>query len=241
VAQVNLREQLKLLMALQKIDTQIYRLKEEKKNLPKEIEALKNAFDAKKQNLAQSEKAYLDAQKEKKDREAEFAAKEESVKKLQGQLYQLKTNKEYNAMLQQISDGKADASVIEDRILESMDKLDRAKAGVDEDKKKLQGEEQVFNGEKAKVEAQGKEMDGQLSHLEAEREKTLPGIDKKLLADYDRVLKNREGMAIACVKGDMCSGCNLKVPPQVINMIKMYESVQTCEVCNRILVCEDDD
>jgi len=70
-----------------------------------------------------------------KDREIELASKEENTKKLQAQLYQLKTNKEYNVMLQQIQDSKADASLVEDKILEAMDKIDKAKLNVDAEKR----------------------------------------------------------------------------------------------------------
>ncbi|MGE5307990.1 MAG: zinc ribbon domain-containing protein [Deltaproteobacteria bacterium] len=240
MATVNLKEQLEMLRQLQEVDTQIYRMREEKNAKPREIEVLKSAFEQKKQTLAVMEKTYLDAQKEKKDRELEFQSKEEAGKKLQSQLYALKTNKEYNTMLQQIKDAKADASVIEDRILESMDKIDKAKAAVEDEKKRLQGEEQAFNAEKRKVEDRVKEIDSKLAQLEADRNRLIPGIDKKILADYDRILKSREGLAIVCVRKDMCGGCNMKVPPQVINMIRMYERIQTCEVCNRILAgCDD--
>ncbi len=91
------------------------------------------------------------------------------------------------------------------------------------------------------MDARVKEIDDKLKLLEAERQRILPGIDKKILADYERVLKSREGLAIVCVNGDMCGGCNMRVPPQVVNMIRMYQSIQTCEVCNRILICEDTD
>jgi len=30
------------------------------------------------------------------------------------------------------------------------------------------------------------------------------------------------------------------VPPQVINLIKMYERIITCEVCNRMLYIEEE-
>jgi predicted nucleic acid-binding Zn-ribbon protein len=214
-------------------------MREEKNAAPAQVEILRDAFEQKKQTLAVMEKALLDAQKEKKERELEFAAKEESAKKLQGQLYQLKTNKEYNTMLQQIQDAKADASMIEDRILESMDKIDKAKTTVDEEKKRLQGEEQAFNAEKGKVDARVKEIDGKLAELDDRRKQLVPGIDKKILGDYERILKNREGLAICVVKENSCSGCNMRVSPQVINMIKMYERIQTCEVCNRMLTCDE--
>jgi len=235
VAQLNLKSQLETLVRLQEVDSQIYDLTEEKRAQPLEIEALKNAFEEKKKNLAAQEKGYLDAQKEKKDRELELQTQEENVKKLQTQLYQLKTNKEYSAMLGQINDAKADASTIEDRILESMDKIERSRSSVEEEKKKLQAEEGVFNAQKQKIEQRIKEIDDQLARLGVQRKEILPDIDKTIISQYERILKNREGLAIVAVKNNTCSGCNMLVPPQVINMIQMYERIITCEVCNRIL------
>jgi predicted nucleic acid-binding Zn-ribbon protein len=237
----NLKQQLEILRQLQEFDSQIYRLTDEKTAKPKEIEVLRAAFEEKKLKLAQLEKASLDAQKEKKDRELEFAAKEEAAKKLQSQLYQLKTNKEYNTMLQQIQDAKADASMIEDKILESMDKMDRVKAQAEEEKKRLDQEEQVFNAQKQKVDARIKEIQDVITGLEGQRAQLLPGIDKKILHDYERILKLRDGLAISCVThNSTCSGCNMTLPPQVVNLTRMYDKIITCDVCNRILFVPDD-
>ncbi|MCK9594448.1 MAG: hypothetical protein PHH68_02385 [Candidatus Omnitrophica bacterium] len=236
----NLKEQLQALIQLQAIDTQIYRLNDEKKAKPLEIEALKNAFEAKKESLAKLEKVSLDLQKEKKERELELASKEENAKKLQAQLYQLKTNKEYNTMLQQIQDAKADGSVIEDKILESMDKIESSKADIDNERKKLQQEEQTFNAQKKIVEDRIKEIDEKLRQMEAQRNQNVPAIDTKILAQYERILKNREGLAIVSVKNNTCSGCNMFMPAQVINLIRMYEKIMVCDVCNRILFIGDE-
>jgi len=236
----NLKEQLHTLIQLQAIDTQIYRLNEEKKSQPQEIEALKSAFEAKKENLAKLEKVSLDLQKEKKDRELELGSKEENAKKLQGQLFQLKTNKEYNTMLQQIQDAKADGSMIEDKILESMDKIEKARLDIERERKKLQQEEQEFNAQKKKVDDRIKEIDEKLAQLDIQRKQSVPAIDTKILAQYERILQNREGLAIVSVKDNTCSGCNMFMPAQVINSIKMYEKIMVCDVCNRILFIGDE-
>ena len=67
----------------------------------------------------------------------------------------------------------------------------------------------------------------------------IPEIDPKILSQYERILSNRDGLAIVAVKGDSCKGCNMLVPPQVVNLIKMYERIVTCEICNRILYVEE--
>ncbi len=237
---LDLKEQLRNLLELQTIDTEIYNLEAEKQAKPQETKALDDAFQAKKQGLADLEKKSLDTQKQKKDRELELASKEEGAKKLQAQLYSLKTNKEYQTMLQQINDAKADSSVIEDEILALMDQLDRVKADTDKEKQALQEEEKKFNQEKKKIQERIKEIDDRLAQLQGQRNQVMPGIDRKILTQYERILNNRDGLAIVSVKGNSCQGCNMFVPAQVINLIKMYERIITCEVCNRMLYIKDE-
>ncbi|MDD5196588.1 MAG: C4-type zinc ribbon domain-containing protein [Candidatus Omnitrophota bacterium] len=236
---LNLRSQLSSLIKLQTVDSEIYALCSEKSTKPDEIKAIELSFETKKANLAELEKKLLELQKERKDKELELGSKEEAAKKLQGQLYGLKTNKEYQTMLQQIQDAKADASIIEDKVLELFDKADEARGEVEKEKLRLKEEEKIFLAEKNKTEERVKEIDGRLSQLEAQRKQAIPDIDPKILSQYERILGSREGLAIVVVKGNSCGGCNMFVPPQVINLIKMYEHIITCEMCNRILYIDE--
>lgn len=236
---IDLKSQINNLVRLQTIDSEIYALRDEKASKPEEIKALEAAFEEKKQHLAALEKQLLDLQKQRKDKELELAAKEESVKKLQTQLYTLKTNKEYQTMLHEIQGVKADASVIEDKILGIFDEADKVKNETEQEKQKLKEEEKIFNEEKKNIEGRIKEIDDRLTQLEAQRKEVTPDIDNKILIQYERILHNREGLAIVTVRDDSCGGCNMLVPPQVINLIQMYEKIVTCEVCNRILYIEE--
>jgi predicted nucleic acid-binding Zn-ribbon protein len=232
---VNLKAQLEILVKLQAIDTEIYNLKAEKEAKPQQLKEIEALFEEKKQKLASLEKNLLDLQKQRKDKELELASKEESGKKLQSQLYSLKTNKEYQVMLQQIQDALADASLIEDKILAILDETDKLKIEVEKEKAQLKEEEKVFSSQKNEIEARVKEIDDRLAQLEAQRKQVIPEVDVKILAQYERILKSRDGLAIVAVTNNSCKGCNMFVPPQVINLIKMYERMITCEVCNRIL------
>ncbi|MFA5157063.1 MAG: C4-type zinc ribbon domain-containing protein [Candidatus Omnitrophota bacterium] len=238
--QVSLKEQLTNLINLQKIDSEIYKLQREKQAKPEEIKTIEAAFEAKKQGLAELEKTSLDLQKQKKDKELELASKDEAAKKLQGQLFQLKTNKEYQTMLQQIADTKTDASVIEEKILIIMEQMDKVKVDVDTEKQKLKEEEKLFNEQKAKVQVRVKEIDDRVSVLDGQRKQIAPAIDPKIITQYERILANRDGLAIVLAKNNSCQGCNMYVPPQVINLIKMYDHIITCEMCNRILYIDDE-
>lgn len=237
--ETGLKLQLENLVKLQTIDTEIYNLRAEQEAKPQEIKLLEIAFEEKKQHLAQLEKELLDLQKQRKDKELELGSKEDSAKKLQSQLYSLKTNKEYQAMLQQIQDAKADASIVEDSILDLFDKTDKKRSEIEREKKKISEEEKVFNEQKKKVDERIKEIEGRLAQLNTQRKEIIPEVKPKILSQYERILLNRDGLAIVSVKDNACSGCNMSVPPQVINLIKMYDRLVTCEVCNRILYIEE--
>ncbi|MFA6217089.1 MAG: C4-type zinc ribbon domain-containing protein [Candidatus Omnitrophota bacterium] len=236
---VNLKEGLKLLSELQKIDSQIYSLKEKKEVMPLEIKALEAAFEEKKQKLLSLEKSALEFQKQKKEKELELASKEEATKKLQGQLFALKTNKDYQTMLQQIASSKADASVIEDKILESFEKIDKTKNELESEKQNLVNEEKTFQGQKTQVQNKIKEVDEQLAQLESQRNHIIPGIAKNILSQYERVLSIRDGLAIVGIKDGSCLGCHMSVSPQIINLVQMYENIISCDICNRILYIEE--
>jgi predicted nucleic acid-binding Zn-ribbon protein len=185
---LDLKSQLQTLINLQGIDTEIYLLKAEKESKPKELKAIEDAFEVKKQQLATLEKGSQDLLKQRKDKETELAAKEEGIKKLQSQLYQLKTNKEYQTMLQQINDAKADGSVIEDKILELFNQVDQVKVEIDKEKERLQEEEKVVKEQRGKVQQRIKEIDDRIGQLDQERKLILPGIDAKIISQYDRIL-----------------------------------------------------
>jgi predicted nucleic acid-binding Zn-ribbon protein len=237
---INLKEQIIRLVQLQEIDKQIYSLRDEKEAKPAELQKLDASLEERKKGLADAEKEMQNLLKSKKDQEIELGTKEEATKKLQTQLYQLKTNKDYAAMLQQIGGSKADASMIEDRILAILDKIDAQKAKVDQEKKALQEEEKKISEEKGKIQARTKEIDEKLAQLQMNRDKLQPGIEPRIFSRYEKVMLNRGGVGIAPVKNDMCGGCNMFVPAQTINLIKMYETMITCEMCQRILYLESD-
>lgn len=231
----DLKSQIVELVHLQTIDSEIYLLRNEKGSKPAQIQAIEGAFEEKKKHLAELEAAALNFQKQRKGKELELSSKEDGTKKLEGQLFQLKTNKEYQAMLQQIQDAKADASVIEDQILELFEQVDKTKNEIAKEKERLQEEEKAMGLQKKEIEDRVRQIDERIAGLEGQRKQIIPNIEKKVLNQYERILLNRDGLAIVSVKGNSCGGCNMFVPAQVINLIKMYERIITCEVCNRIL------
>jgi hypothetical protein len=227
------------LVSLQAVDSEIYSLKNELAAKPLALEVIQKAFEDKKKNLVFLQQKLLDLQKSRKERELELGTNEESIKKLQGQLYSLKTNKEFQVMLKQIQDAKADSAVIEEKILVLFEETDKLNKEVENENLKLQEEEKLSSEEKKKVDLRVKEINDRLSVLDSQRKQAVGAVTAKMLSQYERILQSRDGLAIVSVKDNSCGGCHMLVPPQVINSIKMYEQIITCEVCNRILYIQE--
>ncbi len=236
----NIKEEIAKLVRLQEIDTKIFSLTKEKAEQPKILEEIVMEFETKKAKLRSLEENKQKQQLKQKGHEGELAAKEESIKKTQGQLGALKTNKEYQAKLSEIESLKADKSLIEEEILKLMDDIDALKTAVDSEKKSLEVEEKTFNEKKAAALNKAIEVEAELNNLEGKRKIASEGIGKKTLASYEYILHGKNGLALVKVTNNSCLGCFMHVPHQVINQIKMHDQMIYCESCARILYLEED-
>ena len=235
----SVKEQIGFLIELQVIDSEIYALNKEKKEMPEHIKAIEGSLESKKTGIKQAEEDLKALQVKLKDSEVSLQQKEEQIKKLQTQLYQLKTNKEYTTMLTEIEGIKADNSIVEEEIIKLMDAIDAAKKKILEEKELFKKEEADAGKEKGIVSARLKEIEVRLTHLSTEREKIAPNIAKQALARYERVLKNREGLGLVNVQDGACGGCHMNLPPQIISDVKIRENVIVCGSCSRILYMDE--
>lgn len=237
--QANIADQIKLLVELQGLDTQIFRLTAEIDAIPQRIKESDDAFREKTANLKQLEDDLKSLQVKKKEREGALEAGEGTIKKYQGQLGQVKTNKEYSALLDEINRVKADDSLVEETILNLMDEIDAANKKIAAEKEFLRQEEQKLAGEKKELNEESARLTAERGGYEKARAELAARIDKKILDKYTRIVTNRDGLAVVAVANDTCQGCFRVMPPQVINEVRLRTSVVICENCARILYVED--
>ena len=240
MATISIKTELQKLVLLQELDIKIYAFAKEKAESPRILENLKNDFELKKAGLKSLEETKQKLLLRQKEREGELATKEENIKKSQSQLGQLKTNKDYQTKLAEIESLKADKSVIEEEILKLMDEGDATKLAFETEKINVTHEEKNYNEKKNVITNRLKSIEAGMSELGGKRKILSTTIDKKILEKYEHILNGKEGLAIVKVKDNSCHGCFMHVPHQVINEIKMYDHLISCEVCSRILYLEED-
>ncbi len=234
-----IKEQIGLLIGLQAIDTQIYALSKEKASMPGHLRSIDEMLELKKTGIKRSEDNLKNTQLKLKEKEVSLQQKEDQIKKLQGQLYTLKTNKEYSTMLTEIEGIKSDNSLTEEDIIKFMDEIDLAKKNISEEKELFKAEEASAQKEKESINLKAKEIDSRLLELNEKRNGIAPNIEKQVISRYEKILKNKDGLAITHIEEGSCGGCHLNLPPQVISEVKLREDIIVCGSCLRILYIED--
>lgn len=236
-----IKYQIDTLIKLQVLDAEIFKLKRERESKPIEMKAIQVNIDELHSQLKNIEAKLRILQVRQKEKEIDLQTKEAHVKKLALQLYNVKTNKEYVAMQKEIGGLNADNSLLEEEIIKSMDEIDEAGLELDNKKKELQSEEAELKELSKQVEAEIAEIDLRLANLDSERQKLIPSVENPILLRYEKILSNKDGLALVPVENGACQGCDLGLPPQVINEIKIGEKLLCCESCTRILYIADTD
>ncbi len=237
---VSIADQIKVLVELQHLDGEIYQLRGRAEAKPAEAAALKAEHQKAAQALQAVEAQHKALDLKRNQMEMDLGEKENQVRKLQGQLFQLKTNKEYTAMQKEIEGLKADKSVLEEEVLKLMDEVEQMKGRLHSEREAIKSHEAVLNAALARIEEEIRTIQGSIQQLRSQREAMLPRVDRQILSRYERILEHHEGLAMVPVRKGACGGCNMVLPPQMINEIQMAERLITCESCARILYIEPD-
>ena len=230
-----MEESLGLLIQLQELDSTIRARSEQKNRLPEALAALERRRTAAREDLDAVKESLQTAQKNKRDRDTDLEAGAQKVEKLKARASEIKTNKEYQALLKEIETAEQENKAIEDDILLLMEKIDGAAAQITAAERRTKEEETVIQAEQKQHEAAFARLEEELKAVEQARRELVSRIQPPVLSQYQKLLASKAGSAMAEARGESCSGCYMSIPPQVFVNVKKNESIITCPNCGRIL------
>lgn len=225
---------LKEVWELQKIDAAIQSLEQDRERLPLELVLYKEALENGKKELEEMKKTFDNIQLERKAKEGEVSANEEIIKKHNIQLYSLKSNKEYTAMIKEIDDLKQKNKGLEDAVLELMEKSEQYKLVMKEKEKEVKTAEEVFKKEEEKNKNEIAKVEAHLALEKETREEQKKKVDPVLYQSYEKISQSKHGTGIVAIVDNSCGGCHINLPPQIINEVKMRKVI-FCGSCARLL------
>ena len=223
------------LVELQVVDTQLPDLNELLGDLPKKVdrlrleeESLVNAVDEGNNRLKEIELALnkaehrLDEIKQKND-------------KLKDQLSLVTSNKQYDALTQEIEYLKQEMDEVELEDLELEEEKETLQNDLQEKEENLETLSEVLRTRRVRLENLIAESADKKSELEKELEEKSIHIDSSALDRYVRIRDARDGLAVVTIDGNSCSGCGFVVPPQTVSVIRKKTLLYNCDVCSRFL------
>jgi len=183
-------------------------------------------------------RAELDAsQKARKQNETAVSDLETKRSKYKGQLMEVKTNKEYTAVLHEIEGVERDIKAREDLILEEMEKAESLQAAVKGEEADFKAVEAEAKQEQARLEQAAARLQASAEKLRGEREAVAASVPEEMLERYARVAKQR-GSGVAEARDGMCQACHVRMRVQIWVEVKKNEQIFQCESCSRIYFYE---
>ena len=219
---------------LHRIHRQLSDLRERRERGPKQVRAheanVKRLDDA----LTKVKNDALNARKSVDSKQLQLRALEDKLNTLKNRLSQCSTNREYQAIQEQISADKVASSVLEDEILDALGKVDDSKAVVLAAEQGLAKAKDEFEKVRKLVEDQRGVVESEITRLDAELKEVEGRLSPEFRRDYDRVVKARGEGALAPVDSEVCGGCYQQLTPNMLSQLKMGQAI-FCKSCGRLL------
>jgi predicted nucleic acid-binding Zn-ribbon protein len=235
IQEATLRKQLELLWELQRIDLALRDMMEDRERYPKEMKRMDEKGKIEKDRVQKERDKIESLEKERRQKEHHLIAEQDKIKRTESRMFEVKTNKEYQAVLSEIEGIKEGNSREEEEILRLMDEID-------ETKKNLTRWEKEAAVTLDKIEAERKVIQGKITRDDAgckkqmeRREVLAKQIEARLFKLYDTLKEKRRGLGVVIVKNETCQGCFLNIPPQMYIEVQKNNTLIQCPNCNRIL------
>jgi predicted nucleic acid-binding Zn-ribbon protein len=227
---------LQRLQELQVLDSRVAGLERKLEAIPGRIQVIRDGL--------QQSKAAVDAIRGKLDgTRKDIRAKEKDLeyqasqrKKLEAKLYEVKTNKEYSAVLAEIEAMKVEKGRLEEEILGLMELQERLGRESVDGETRLRPLEAEARVQEAASTEEMRALEVDLEGARSERASLAKDLPRDLIAQYGRILKQRGGLAVALVGSNgICSGCRVALTPQRFNEVRQSSHILLCENCGRFL------
>lgn len=236
-----LEQELKTLYDAQKYDLQILELQRKVVAAPNRIEALDRELQGIIDKVEREKTIIEELDKERKKKERDLEVEREKIKKLESKLYDLKTNKEYQALLKEIETIKTANDALEEDILVLMDKVEEFKKDFENTQAFLKVRQKEIDEEKKILRDEISSIDRDIASLTKHRDDLLILISQNLKNIYEMLREKRNGVAVVNVRNGVCLGCYMNIPPQLFIEVTKNLQIINCPSCNRIFFYSEED
>jgi len=231
---VSVREQMVALAKLGRIDASTHELDRELKEIPKEVDQLRESVSLLEGLLSRERTQLEEAQKLREQQEAAIKEAGDAVSRAKAKSVKAKNTREADAVEREL---EVSRRTIKEREVER----DRLTAAIAQVSTSLAQHENEFNGLREVLSTKQAEADVRIAELNEKRTQALTGRDelavlipRDILSRYDAI-RGRRHTGVAAVRNGICQGCRMAVRPMQSIVLQREEGVERCAHCQRFL------
>ena len=223
------------LIELQDVDTQLIDINELLGDLPKKVDKLRDEEEGLINNVKEGKDRLKEIELSLNKAEHQMTDLKGKIDKLKDQLSLVTSNKQYDALTQEIEYLKQELDEVELKDLEFEEEKESLTSDIKEKEENLESLSKDLSDRRVNLELLMDESAENKSALEKEREKKLINIDESILNRYARISTAREGLAVVNLDGSACAGCGFVIPPQDVTDIRDKDNYYNCDICSRFI------
>ncbi len=228
-------KQIEQLVALQKVDDEIFVIRTEMDNAPKEVETLRDQFNDLENQRTRCQDKLNHLREQAKRLDLDIDSDTGKIKKSKNKLMQVGNAKEYHAMMREMDSLEKINRSREEERMALIEELERQKSVQEELDGKHQALSEELSAKEAgldeRVSAAQKSLDG----LDKERDKTGNEVPAPVLARYEFIRQRLSHPVIVAVHSGVCSGCHIAIPPQSYIELQKGAQILSCPNCQRLM------
>jgi uncharacterized protein len=233
-----MKDQITVLETLQQLDLELGELEDNLEKYPQEISRYREELKSIKESISKTREELNGRKKKKMEKELNLAENQDKIKKVEVKLFEIKTYKEYEALQKEVTEAKKLTTDIEEEILKEMEVVEDLEALLKEKENELAGNEKeyelVINDYNRKI----SELKSVYETKKQEKKMVTSIVNPEILSMYERI-RTKNGVALAPARNEICTGCNMNIPPQLYNEVLTNSRMIQCPNCHRILYCEE--
>ncbi|MBN1416798.1 MAG: hypothetical protein JW973_17000 [Bacteroidales bacterium] len=240
VVELSVEEKLRTLYKLQKINSEIDKIRTLRGELPLEVQDLEDEIAGLQTRIEKLQEEVKSLETSAASKKTEIGTAKDHIKKYKEQQNNVRNNREFDSLSKEIEYQTLEIELCEKRIKEFAAQIKEKNELIEESKKTLEERTNDLESKKGELEEITSDTQKEEEVLIAERIEYEKMIEERLLTAYKKIRKNaRNGLAVVSVERDACGGCFNQIPPQRQLDIRSRKKIIVCEYCGRILVDKD--
>ncbi|MDR0454358.1 MAG: C4-type zinc ribbon domain-containing protein [Deferribacteraceae bacterium] len=229
------KETIEQFTRLQYFDTKIYEAEKLLAAIPEMLKERCIEYETLLEEKKSLDVSYNEVRSEIQKTEAENSDHKILLAGAQKKLTSVHNNREYEAALKELDNLKKSISDSDNKTRNLNEKAEMLMNAVTEKTEMCSQSENIYIKEKKEKEEENKGLFEEVAILKKERDAFAATVKKSILSKYERVRSARNNLAITPVNNETCSGCNMKIPPQLAVDVKKEKELFQCPYCQRFL------